>query len=261
MIDADAPDLNFGVAPFPVPDDQADSYGKGYITGTIVGIASTSQKQNAAWGFVQFLTTDTKAVVDFANAIHNVPSTLAALASPDVSQDPAMQTFLDIASNPDSNTTPASPNGGAYQLTLQDVGYAYESGKQDDLQAGLAEAADADRHRHRPEQVTDVGARQTSHREHDHHALRRAVPSLARSRRGAGVAGRRCATSRSCRPGCSAPGCSSSTRCSRRVYFSFTHYNGFSPPTFDGLRELEVRLPATTRSSGRRCATRCGWSW
>ena len=142
MIEADAPDLNFGVAPFPVPDDQADSYGKGYITGTIVGIASTSQKQNAAWRFVQFLTTDTKAVVDFANAIHNVPSTLGALASPDVSQDPAMQTFIAIASDPGSNTTPASPNGGAYQLTLQDVGYDYESGKQDDVQAGLDEAAE-----------------------------------------------------------------------------------------------------------------------
>jgi multiple sugar transport system substrate-binding protein len=142
MIEADAPDLNFGVAPFPVPDDQADSYGKGYITGTIVGIASTSEKQNAAWRFVQFLTSDTKAVVDFANAIHNVPSTLDALASPDVSQDPAMQTFIAIASNPASNTTPASPNGGAYQLTLQDVGYAYESGEQSDLAAGLSEAAE-----------------------------------------------------------------------------------------------------------------------
>ena len=141
MIEADAPDLNFGVAPFPVPDDQADTYGKGYITGTIVGIASTSEKQNAAWRFVQFLTTDTKAVVDFANAIHNVPSTMEALASPDVSQDPNAQAFIDIASNPGSNTTPASPNGGAYQLTLQDLGYAYESGKETDLQAGLNDVA------------------------------------------------------------------------------------------------------------------------
>ncbi|MGY2703502.1 MULTISPECIES: ABC transporter substrate-binding protein [unclassified Nocardioides] len=141
MIQADAPDLNFGVAPFPVPDDQADQYGKGYITGTIVGIASTSEKQNAAWRFVQFLTTDTKAVVDFANAIHNVPSTKDALASPDVSQDPAFQTFVAIASDPNSNTTPASPNGGAYQLTLQDLGYDIESGKQTDIQAGLEDAA------------------------------------------------------------------------------------------------------------------------
>jgi multiple sugar transport system substrate-binding protein len=142
MIQTDAPDLNFGVAPFPVPDDQADQYGKGYLSGTIVGIASTSQKQNAAWRFVQFLTTDTKAVVDFANAIHNVPSTQAALASPDVSQDPAMQTFIAIASNPASTTTPASPNGGAYQLTLADLGYAVESGKQTDIEAGLRKAAE-----------------------------------------------------------------------------------------------------------------------
>ena len=142
MIEADAPDLNFGVAPFPVPDDQADQYGKGYITGTIVGIASTSEKQNAAWRFVQFLTTDTQAVVDFANAIHNVPSTQDALASPDVSQDPNFQTFVQIAQNPDSNTTPASPNGGAYQLTLQDLGYAIESGKETDIEAGLKKAAD-----------------------------------------------------------------------------------------------------------------------
>ena len=141
MIDADAPDLNYGVAPFPVPDDMADQYGKGYITGTIVGIASTSTKQNAAWRFVQYLTTNTQAVVDFANAIHNVPSTVDALASPDVSQDPNFQTFLQIAANPNSNTTPASPNGGAYLVTLQDLGYDYESGKQTDLQAGLDQAA------------------------------------------------------------------------------------------------------------------------
>jgi len=90
---------------------------------------------------VKFLTTDTNAVVDFANAIHNVPSTKAALASPKVNKDPSFQTFLDVAQNPHNNTTPASPNGGAYQLTLQNVGYAYESGKTNDLQGALDKAA------------------------------------------------------------------------------------------------------------------------
>ena len=71
-----------------MPDDQADTYGKGYISGTIIGIASTSEKQNAAWEFVKYLTTDTKAVVNFANAIHNIPSTFAALKSAKVDQDP-----------------------------------------------------------------------------------------------------------------------------------------------------------------------------
>jgi multiple sugar transport system substrate-binding protein len=141
MIDDSNSKVNYGVAPFPVPDDQADQYGKGYITGTIVGIASTSDKQNAAWEFVKYLTTDTSAVVNFANAIHNVPSTIAALESQDVSQDPNFQQFIKIASDPNSNTTPASPNGGDYQLVLQNLGYDYQSGKQSDLQGGLDDAA------------------------------------------------------------------------------------------------------------------------
>ena len=141
MIDDSNSKVHYDVAPFPVPDDMASQYGKGYTTGTIVGIASTSSKQNAAWEFVKYLTTDTGAVVNFANAIHNIPSTTDALASPDVSQDPHFQEFIKIASDPNSTTTPASPNGGDYQLVLQNLGYDYESGKQTDLQAGLDKAA------------------------------------------------------------------------------------------------------------------------
>ncbi|MFD3451030.1 ABC transporter substrate-binding protein [Streptomyces sp. NPDC058691] len=128
---------DIGVAPFPVPDDQADTYGKGYLSGTIIGVANTSAKKNAAWELVKYMATDTDAVVGFANAIHNVPSTLAALKAPKLDADPLFRTFVDIAQNPNSTTTPASVNGGTYQLTLQDFGYAYESGKQSDLTAGL----------------------------------------------------------------------------------------------------------------------------
>ncbi len=135
------PDFEIGVAPLPVPDDQADQYGKGYITGTIAGIAATSQKQNAAWELVKYMTTDTDAVVAFSNAIHNVPSTLAALKSPDLTYDPRFKTFLDIAANPNSTTSPASVNGGVYLTTIQQLGYDYESGKVTDLTAGLKKAA------------------------------------------------------------------------------------------------------------------------
>jgi multiple sugar transport system substrate-binding protein len=134
-------DFDWGVAPFPVPDDQADTYGKGYLSGTIIGISSKSEKQNAAWEFVKYLTTNTDAVVSFANAIHNIPTTFDALKSPDLDRDAAVKTFIEIAQNPNSSTTPASPNGGAYQLTLQDAGYSYESGRLTDVQAGLNDAA------------------------------------------------------------------------------------------------------------------------
>jgi multiple sugar transport system substrate-binding protein len=141
MAEEAKPDFEIGVAPLPVPDDQADQYGKGYITGTIAGIAATSKKQNAAWELVKYMTTDTDAVVGFANAIHNVPSTLAALKSPKLKYDPRFKTFLDIASNPNSTTTPASINGGTYLVTIQQFGYDYESGKTKDLKAGLESTA------------------------------------------------------------------------------------------------------------------------
>ncbi|WP_329465132.1 ABC transporter substrate-binding protein [Streptomyces sp. NBC_01431] len=133
--------FDIGVAPLPVPDDQKATYGKGYLTGTIAGIAATSKKQQAAWELVKFMTTNTDAVVNFANAIHNVPSTFEALKSPKLQIDPRFKTFLDIAQNQYSTTTPASVNGGQYLVSLQNLGYDVESGKQGDIKAGLAKTA------------------------------------------------------------------------------------------------------------------------
>ncbi|MFI8264532.1 MULTISPECIES: ABC transporter substrate-binding protein [unclassified Streptomyces] len=130
--------FEIGTAPLPVPDDQAADYGKGYLSGTIMGIASGGKKQNAAWELVKYMTTDTEAVVAFANAIHNVPSTLAALESPDLQVTPEFKTFLDIARHPKSSTTPAQADGGTYQLTFQDLAYAVEKGDVADIPAGLA---------------------------------------------------------------------------------------------------------------------------
>ncbi|MET9319012.1 ABC transporter substrate-binding protein [Streptomyces sp. NPDC003038] len=130
--------FEIGTAPLPVPDEQAADYGKGYLSGTVMGIASVSKKQNAAWQLVKYMTTDTEAVVAFANAIHNVPSTLAALESPNLQVTPEFKTFIDIARHPKSSTTPAQADGGTYQLTFQDFAYGVEKGDVTDLQAGLA---------------------------------------------------------------------------------------------------------------------------
>lgn len=141
MAEESKPGFEIGVAPMPVADGQADTYGKGYLTGTIAGIAATSKKQNAAWELVKYMTTDTDAVVNFANAIHNVPSTLAALKSPKLKYDPRFKTFLDIAADPNSTTTPASVNGGAYLVSLQNLGFDIEKGAQKDIGAGLKKTA------------------------------------------------------------------------------------------------------------------------
>lgn len=137
MIKADAPNLHYATAPFPVPDAQLSSYGRGYQTGTIIGIANNSKKQAAAWKFLKFMTTDTPSLVQFANAISNVPSTLDSLKDPGLDHSPQFQTFLDIANNAATNTTPATVNGGKYLTTIQNFEYDYESGKATDLTAGL----------------------------------------------------------------------------------------------------------------------------
>jgi multiple sugar transport system substrate-binding protein len=137
MLDDAKAKFDWGVAPLPVPDDQAETYGRGYLTGTVVGIAHSSKHQNAAWELVRYLTADTDQVVSFANAIHNVPSTFAALKSPKLDVDPSFRAFLDIAKNKYSQVMPTSTNGGMYINQLQDFSYTEEAGKVRDLKSGL----------------------------------------------------------------------------------------------------------------------------
>ncbi|MEU3740115.1 ABC transporter substrate-binding protein [Streptomyces sp. NPDC032198] len=147
MLDEAKAKFDWGVAPLPVPDDQADTYGRGFITGTVAGIAHSSKHQNAAWELVRFLTADTKQVVNFANAIHNVPSTFAALKSPDLDADPTFRTFFDILENKHSKALPPSVNGGAYVVSLGDFSYGVEAGRVGDLRGRLKkldEQIDAD---------------------------------------------------------------------------------------------------------------------
>jgi multiple sugar transport system substrate-binding protein len=135
---AETPTLSYGTAPFPTQDSDASSYGGGYLSGTVVGISSRSTHQDADWELVKYLTTNTATLVSFANAIQNVPSTLAALASPQLDQDANFQTFVKISSDPNSATTPASPNGGQYQQTTQTWLATWEAGQVSNLPSALA---------------------------------------------------------------------------------------------------------------------------
>ncbi|MFF9910342.1 ABC transporter substrate-binding protein [Streptomyces sp. NPDC013457] len=130
-----------GVAPLPVADDEVAEYGKGYLSGTIIGIAPQSKKQNAAWELIKYMTMDTEAVVNFANGIGNVPSTLDALKSPNLKADDNFKVFLQIAQHPESSTSDGAVNGSTYQDTFQDFAQKYEKGQVKDLKKGLEETA------------------------------------------------------------------------------------------------------------------------
>ncbi|MFC4950326.1 ABC transporter substrate-binding protein [Pseudonocardia sp. GCM10023141] len=132
-----APNLQFGTAPLPTPDDKAANYGAGFITGNIIGITRSSKNPEAAWELVKYLTTDTGALVKLSNGLRNVPTTTDALSSPQLQIDPAFQTFIDILKNPKSSSTPPTGNGNAYIQSFTDWAQEWQSGKVTDLGASL----------------------------------------------------------------------------------------------------------------------------
>ncbi|OLE22758.1 MAG: hypothetical protein AUG44_24140 [Actinobacteria bacterium 13_1_20CM_3_71_11] len=134
--------FTYGTAPFPVPDNLPDTYGAGYLAGTVIGISKNSQQQPAAWQLVKFMTTQTDALTSFAQAITNVPSTFQSLdAVPQLSSNPNFKTFLDIFASPDSGTTPTSRDGSSARGGFDDLVHRWEAG---DVRNPAAELAALD---------------------------------------------------------------------------------------------------------------------
>jgi multiple sugar transport system substrate-binding protein len=132
-----APDVNFGTAPFPVPDDAADRYGAGYVTGNIMGISKGSKNKEAAWALIKYLTLNDDAIVKLANGIKNIPTTEKSLTSSKLQVDDNFKTFLDIFSNPGTQTSPSTANGAVYQNQFDSFLEKWQRGDVTDLEGGL----------------------------------------------------------------------------------------------------------------------------
>ena len=135
------PDLNYGTAPSPVPDDEAETYGIGRVGGTIIGIPRGSAHEAEAWLLVKFMATNTDSLVAAANAIGNVPTTYDSLGSSDLSLPQQFGTFMDVFENPGSHYKDMSILGSADQDILSSFAAKWQSGRITDLQAGLADVA------------------------------------------------------------------------------------------------------------------------
>ncbi|GII93942.1 extracellular solute-binding protein [Sinosporangium siamense] len=139
MIKNSGIDLDYTTAPLPVADDKPGLYGSGFVAGTIIGIPKGAKHPEAAWQLIRYLTTETDGLVTLSNALRNVPTTSAALQSPQLAKDANFQTFLDIFSHPKTNTLPAHINSVFNQDTFTTFIQKWEQGKVKDLDAGLAE--------------------------------------------------------------------------------------------------------------------------
>ena len=135
----EAPKLNYGTAPVPVDDDNADLYGGGYTTGNIAGIPKRAEHPEHAWALLKFLATDDKAMVLLSNGLRNVPTTTTSAKSPELKPDPKFETFLKIFGDKNTTTTPVTAAGSANQELFNSFTNKWQAGRVDDLQAGLAE--------------------------------------------------------------------------------------------------------------------------
>jgi multiple sugar transport system substrate-binding protein len=134
-----AKNLDYGVAPIPVADDKPNLYGSGYITGNVMGISRSSKNPEAAWEFIKYMTTNTDAVVKLANGIKNVPTTTAALTSPNLTADDNFKVFLGIFANPNTSTTPPNPAGTTYQDDMSTFLDKWQANKVPNLASGLTQ--------------------------------------------------------------------------------------------------------------------------
>ncbi|MEV5555118.1 ABC transporter substrate-binding protein [Nonomuraea wenchangensis] len=137
MIALDAKGLDYGTAPLPVADDRPELYGSGFTAGTVISVPKGAKHPQQAWELVKYLTTDTGSLVTLSNALRNVPTTKAAMDSPDLVKDANFQTFLDIFAHPRTATLPASVNSVFNQEAFAAFVAKWERGSVKDLEAGL----------------------------------------------------------------------------------------------------------------------------
>ncbi|MEN0103651.1 MAG: extracellular solute-binding protein [Curtobacterium sp.] len=119
------PDLDYGTAPTPVMDG-VGNYGSTYIAGNVAGIAKGSKNPELAWALLKYLSTNTDAQVTMGNGLKNIPTLTSALQSPKLEVDENYKTFVDVAGNKDTMTSPGTADGAAYIGTFTKFWQAYQ---------------------------------------------------------------------------------------------------------------------------------------
>jgi len=140
FIKNDKSTVDYGTALIPPAEGKSQLSGAGFVGGNVIGMPRGAKHPGAAWKLIKYLTTDTEAVTTLADAIGNVPTTIAALNSPSLklSKDPHYAPFLEVFKNPLTTTTPASGDGGAYLTNFGHFVEKWQSGDVPDLKAALA---------------------------------------------------------------------------------------------------------------------------
>ena len=119
-----APDLEFGVAPFPAPASRPDRQLSIWFGGNVFCIPKGSKHPKEAWDLLVWMQTD-EAQVLFAGAMNNVPNRKSALHSPALRTGAPYKAqysqFLDIAETKNGANFPTIPAANLYYTQLYDM--------------------------------------------------------------------------------------------------------------------------------------------
>jgi len=132
------PNLAYATAPLPAPGGDAAA-GASEVGVTLLGIPRGAGHPAEAWELARYLATETGPLVRFANALHNLPTTKAALASPQLSMGEHFGPFIQAFSDPRSSFPDIIGAGPVYFDPITAFAERWQSGKVDNLEAGLAE--------------------------------------------------------------------------------------------------------------------------
>ena len=124
-----------------MPDAKVDTYGIGQIALGIIGVPRGAAQPDAAWDVIDFMATDTQNLVYLGNVVRNLPTTFAAIESPDLKATPQFQTFLDIYTTPGSTYKQTSIIGSEDVTLFSGFLEKWQAGSVDDLATGLQDTA------------------------------------------------------------------------------------------------------------------------
>lgn len=118
FIDEYAPDLEWGVAPIPHPDDRPELANSTLVEPGTLFIPSNSQHPDEAWEFMKYLVS-AEAMLPFTLALSNLPSRTSLLDHADYDKITNFDLFLDLLSSENAHSLPAQPSYAEYTADLE----------------------------------------------------------------------------------------------------------------------------------------------
>jgi multiple sugar transport system substrate-binding protein len=119
-----APNLDFGVAPFPAPASRPDRQRSIWFGGNVFCIPKGSKHAKEAWELLAWFQTD-EAQILFAGAMNNVPNRKSSLHSPVLRTGAPYKAqyskFLDLAETPNGANFPTIPAANLYYTQMYDM--------------------------------------------------------------------------------------------------------------------------------------------